>query len=198
MVYDVVYHPLGFEKSKKSTAFKTLLAKTALEGLAKQFKLVFSKKDGYKILENLKSKGAPLMTMIREKDESLKPSAGKETSLEFIEKLASSMSPTTAVPKAAEKSQPPPQSMKPKLEIPSFKIIHQNTFSDYQKFTGEKNRQFGARPDSLVIRINLPKVASASIVDVDLGEKTLDLVVPGIIFILKSWSNSNFLLFRNV
>ena len=71
-------------------------------------------------------------------------------------------------------------------------------FSDYQKFTGEKNRQFGARPDSLVIRINLPKVASASIVDVDLGEKTLDLAVPGIIFIFKSWSNSNFLLFRNV
>lgn len=107
------------------------------------------------------------MTMIKEKDESLAKPA-EETSLEYIEKIAGLKStfeqnnPTittfsdTGAAIAAEK----PQTNR--LAIPKFKIVHQTSIQDYQKFTGEKERQYGARPDSLVIKIELPGIVRHS------------------------------------
>ena len=204
-VYDVVFHPQALEKSHLLPAFKTLLSKTALEGLSRQFSIVFDKTKGYKVLVNMKSKGAPLMTMIREKDETAASTTTtgeeKETSLDFIQKLASTISspslssPTTSTTtsttlaqtsNAAESQTPKPQ----KLSIPHFKIIHQHKFNDYQKFAGSSGHQvrqdFASRPDALVIKISLPGVNSAALVDVDFTPDGLglDLFVPGMFFLL--------------
>ncbi|KAJ3304018.1 Protein kintoun [Kappamyces sp. JEL0829] len=174
VVHDVVYHPAALEKGMANARFKDLLAQTALEGLEKQFALKVDVKD-FKILKNTKSKGTPLMTMIKEKDESLKTDG--ETSLTYIEKLAESMQNSTLDPVETKTAAPAPAG---RLEIPKFKIVHQNTFQDYQKFTGEKEKSYGARPDFLVIKIELPKLKSANGVDLDVNETTLDLAYPSL------------------
>jgi hypothetical protein len=95
----------------------------------------------------VKSKGLPLMTMVREKDETSLQKT--ETSLEYIEKLAKDQQ---QAPRESSSS----SSSLAREQIPKFKIIHQDTIQDYQKFTGEKEKQYGARPDFLVIKIHLP------------------------------------------
>ncbi|KAJ3372001.1 Protein kintoun [Kappamyces sp. JEL0680] len=100
-----------------------------------------------------------------------------ETSLAYIEKLAESMQNSTLDPVKAKTAAPAPAG---RLEIPKFKIVHQNTFQDYQKFTGEKEKSYGARPDFLVIKIELPKLKSANGVDLDVNETTLDLAYPSL------------------
>lgn len=62
-VYDVVFHPDAITKSVDDERFKNLLATTALEGIAKQFNIVCAKE--WKILKHVKTKGTPLMTMVR-------------------------------------------------------------------------------------------------------------------------------------
>lgn len=141
------------------------------------------------------------MTMIREKDETASTTTGeeKETSLDFIQKLASTISSpkpsrsTSSTPlhaqtsKAAESPMPKPE----RLTIPDFKIIHQHKFNDYQKFAGssghEVRQDFASRPDALVIKISLPGVASAALVDVDFTPDGLglDLLVPGEFFYMR-------------
>jgi dynein assembly factor 2 len=151
-VYDCVYHPETIQKCNNER-FKEMVISVALEGIEKQFNTKISK--NYKLLKGKKSEGTPLMTIIREKDQSLP--VQEETSLDFVEKLVKET---------------------PKFEIPKFKIVHQQNFQDYQRFTGERVLQHGSRPDSLVVRIELPKLDSAKEIDVDVQERTLDLEVP--------------------
>jgi hypothetical protein len=150
-LYDCVFHPETIEKCSNER-FRDLVISVAVEGIEKQFGTKVSAK--FKIIKGKKSEGIPLMTMIREKDESLP--ILQETSLDFVEKIVKEQ---------------------PKFEIPRFKIIHQQRYEDYQKFTGVRVLSNG-RPDALVIKIDLPKIDSARDVDVDIQERTLDLQVP--------------------
>jgi dynein assembly factor 2 len=151
-IYDCVFHPETIQKCTNER-FKSMVISVALEGIEKQFHTKISKK--YKLLKGKKSEGIPLMTIIREKDQSLP--VQEETSLDFVEQLVKET---------------------PKFEIPKFKIVHQQNFQDYQRFTGERVLSHGSRPDSLVVRIELPKLDSAKDIDLDVQEMTLDLHVP--------------------
>ncbi|KAJ3275325.1 Protein kintoun [Terramyces sp. JEL0728] len=157
MIYDCVFHPMTIRMSSNAQ-FKIQIISTAIEGINRQFNVKLDPE--YKLLKKT-NQGLPQMTMIREKDESLEPT--KETSLDFIETLVEQ-----------EKREP----VKPKTKVPAFKIVHQNKYSDYQKFTNERERQYGARPDALSIRIQVPLLKSLSGVELDINQKSLDLVVP--------------------
>ncbi|KAI8898428.1 PIH1 family [Globomyces pollinis-pini] len=179
-VYDCIFHPTTI-KLGANPKFQNLIFTTAIEGIEKQFN--FELKKDFKLLK-MKSKGTPLMTIIREKMEG-KP-LPKETTYDFLKSLQQQKMEEDAkqsIPKApiieeiieSNENQKPIQ---PILEIPSFTIVHQSSFSDYQKYTSEKERQYGARPDALVIRIVLPKINSAKPVELDVTENALDLFVP--------------------
>ncbi|KAJ3323176.1 Protein kintoun [Boothiomyces sp. JEL0866] len=161
LVYDCVFHPMTI-KMTANPQFKLQVINTAIEGINSQFKVTLNRE--YKLLKKT-SQGLPQMTMIRERDENIQPA--KESSLDFIEKLAKQQ-------EQDHKKEP----AKAKFKVPAFKIVHQNKYSDYQKFTNERERQYGARPDALSIRIEVPLLKSLAGVELDINQKSLDLVVP--------------------
>ncbi|KAJ3260602.1 Protein kintoun [Boothiomyces macroporosus] len=158
-VYDCVFHPMTIKMSS-NPQFKLQIINTAIEGINSQFKVKLNPQ--YKLLKKT-NQGLPQMTMIRERDDSLQPA--KESSLDFIEKLA-------------KQQEEELKKEKPKIQVPFFKIVHQNKYNDYQKFTNERERQYGARPDALSIRIEVPLLKSLAGVELDINQKTLDLLVP--------------------
>lgn len=141
----------------------------------------------------MKSKGPIPSTVIRSKL-GKGPARPTETSSEFLTKLAQKAQEPIAL-----KTQPEESSTKRKPVIeelppiapaaedktapktvssPKYSIVHRGIINDYQKFTNAKEQQGGARPDALVIRIQLPLVESVSQIELDTLEKTLELSVP--------------------
>ncbi|KAI8907955.1 pre-RNA processing PIH1/Nop17-domain-containing protein [Gorgonomyces haynaldii] len=166
-VYDCVFHPETIEKAFASQAFQKLVISTALEGLSKHFDVPANA--SYKILK-MKSKGKPQMTTIRTKDDEIKSKT--ETTTEYLEKLVQKQAPSV---KPAEKPTPIPK--KGPVQ-PIWKLVHQNQFNDYQKYTSEQVRTEGARPDNLVMTVQLDAIQSAAEIELDITEKTFHLKVP--------------------
>jgi dynein assembly factor 2 len=145
----------------------------------------------------MKSKGPIPSTVIRSKL-GQGPTRPAETSSEFLTKLAQKAQEPIA---PALKTQADDSSTKRKPVIeellppvapaaedktaprrtvvsPKYSIVHRGIINDYQKFTNAKEQQGGARPDALVVRIELPLVESVSQIELDTLEKTLELSVP--------------------
>ncbi|KAJ3043657.1 Protein kintoun [Rhizophlyctis rosea] len=193
-VYDCVFHPDTLKRAADSVGFRNMLISTALEGIDKQFKIQVDKK--FKI-PKMKSKGAIGQTVIRAaQSDQNKPTRSEETSVEFLERLRERQSqkeePAAELLPKAQPSKAPliqeisnspadttQQAAKPVETTPRFTIIHRGVNNDYQKYTNERNHQSGARPDAVVVKIELPGVSSAASVTLDTGDKTLDLHVPG-------------------
>ncbi|KAJ3009021.1 Protein kintoun [Thoreauomyces humboldtii] len=61
---------------------------------------------------------------------------------------------------------------------PKYTITHRGQRTDYQEYTQERERQKGARPDEVVVRIELPGVRSSSAIDLTPTSSHLTLTVP--------------------
>ncbi|TPX36674.1 hypothetical protein SmJEL517_g01190 [Synchytrium microbalum] len=166
LVYDFVMHPDTYRMGRNNPAFDKMLVDTALEGIETKFD------------------GVPTATVIRETDPSLKATAG-ETSLDYIKNMAQEQQKQAVIPTEKSTSsliqeldEPHVASAKPVVvETPKYEILHRGSI-DYSKFTNERERRDGARPESLVVRIELPRVVSGSELNVDTNETTFDLSVP--------------------
>ncbi|OAJ41567.1 hypothetical protein BDEG_25142 [Batrachochytrium dendrobatidis JEL423] len=171
-VYDCVFHPDTLKMGSSYPAFSRLLESTAIEGIEKQFNVKL--KRDYKQIQ-MKCKGTPAMTMIRTKRDSPARS-NVETSIEFIEKIQKQKK-SMAEKNTIDTKQIPVANVQIGPKVPEYTIVHQQLFDDYQKFTSEREKHNGARPDKIVIRISLPGIASASEADLDVDPMTLNLVV---------------------
>ncbi|KAJ3035848.1 Protein kintoun [Rhizophlyctis rosea] len=186
-VYDCVFHPDTLKRANDSIPFRNMLISTAMEGVEKQFKIQIDKK--FK-LPKLKSKGPLGQTVIRTSAPQPPSTSTSETSVEFLDRLkreqqSESKPPSTPSTKSpliqeipSPKSSEPTQESKPVEVTPRFSIVHRGVNDDYQKYTNERNRMGGTRPDVLVVRVELPGVFSAGAVTLDTTEKDLDLHVP--------------------
>ncbi|KAJ3095994.1 hypothetical protein HDU97_006322 [Phlyctochytrium planicorne] len=189
MVYDCVFNPKMTEKGNANPAFADLLFQTAAEGIEKQFAGVKLSRE-WKVLR-LPYKGEPKSTVIRNKSND-KPLKG--TSLEFLEKLQqASETPSSSSTKPAPAKSPaskPSSASKLIQEIsstaptgsglptPTFNIVHRGVLS-YQTFTNEREKNLGARPEYIVVKIQMPLVLSAAELEVDTTLKEVVLAVPG-------------------
>ena len=169
--------------AETNEAYAKMLAQTAIEGIENQFKVSLSR--DFKRLQ-MKSKGTPVSTIIRSKNSNFVPPK-TETSLEFVEKVMSN----NKAPKTNEKSDTQqsstlieeilplssaiesPDLAKP--QIPRYTIIQRDSHNDYQKFTNDKQKNFGSRPDSIVIKISLPGIRSAVEAELDVTSFQLEL-----------------------
>jgi dynein assembly factor 2, axonemal len=167
LVYDVVFHPKSIQMGLDNSRFKHILILTAIEGIEKQFGIEI--KRDYVLMKNMKVKGILSRTMIKEKNTSPVPNS-EETSLGFLEKIKSIAE--------TQKELAPAREVSDIITIPKFKIIHQNLIQDYQSYV--PNSQPSTRPQSLLIKIELPLIKSISNVNLDVTESNLDLVAKGI------------------
>lgn len=136
-------------------------------------------------IPKLKYKGVPTSTIIRENDPNLKPTSN--TTTDFLSKLAKtplaasapaptpkpSTTPATTTNRQEEQrkliqelSDEPVSSsssatMKPTPRVvePKYKIIHRGVM-DMSNYTNDRENRSGARPDQLVVKIELPLVVS--------------------------------------
>lgn len=118
----------------------------------------------------MKVKGTIPATIIREKDATFKPST--ETSSDFLKKLTSSrienkpaedtlnaeLKPASPLIQEIQSTQKK-KSVAVKISEPKYNIVHQGLF-DFGKMTSERTKLDSGRPDSLMIKIELPKVVS--------------------------------------
>nr|KAJ3420773.1 Protein kintoun [Polyrhizophydium stewartii] len=167
-VYDCVFHPETLRFGASRPAFANLLAITAIEGIERQFgvkldrggmmlasvalkRAPLTQSDADFKTIKMKSKGTPSTTIIRTtKENFVKPD--RETSIEFIERIKQEQGRAEASPEASANSS--------LLATPKYTIVHQQLFSDYQRFTSERERDQTSRPDAILIKISLPGVAS--------------------------------------
>ncbi|KAJ3209365.1 Protein kintoun [Dinochytrium kinnereticum] len=188
MVYDCVFNPRMTEKGTQIPAFADILFQTAVEGIERQFEGVKLSRE-WKILK-LKYKGEPKSTVIRSKAAGKKPKGG--SSLEFLEKIQSQMPGAPNFPANPQASKAPTavtgktnlieeisssSAHNRPLPTPDFSIVHRGMLT-YQAFTNTREKNLGARPELLVVRIQLPLVASAAELEVDTTDKEVVLAVP--------------------
>ncbi|TPX57684.1 hypothetical protein PhCBS80983_g03669 [Powellomyces hirtus] len=197
-VYDCVFHPDTYTRGRVSTAFERLLVSTAIEGIEREFGMVLEKK--YRA-PRMTFKGTPVATVIRT------PAAGSsQTNMQdpkaaFIDALKPNTSTAlksphppllpVAAPNASATGKPPLiEELSPaagpvsapaprKVVEPRYSITHRGVRADYQQYTQERERQRGARPDALVVRIELPTVRSSNDITLTPALKSLGLSVPG-------------------
>ncbi|RKO87477.1 hypothetical protein BDK51DRAFT_50380 [Blyttiomyces helicus] len=132
-------------------------------------------------------KGTPSTTVFRTRDPNAAPPAS-ETTTDFLRRIEAERcaGPSTAPKPPAPKSTKSPlitelKSSPPKvaeIKTPKFTIVHRALRVDYQQCLEERERQGGARPDALVVRVELPGVTSAAEVDLEPKEKCIELTVP--------------------
>ncbi|KAI8925053.1 pre-RNA processing PIH1/Nop17-domain-containing protein [Entophlyctis helioformis] len=199
-VYDCVFHPDTLRMGSTNLAFSNMLAMTAFEGIEAQFKVALDKANFIR-LGKMKAKGTPATTMIRTKMDKPAKEAKEETSLQYIERIQkeqqhqqqqqkqSSSSGRSTQPAPAKSSLITEIAKDPKSSAtgakaatdgprtPQFSIVYQDLRVDFQRYTSERERDNGARPDALKISISLPGVRSAGEAELDVGALTLDLKV---------------------
>ncbi|KAI9100375.1 pre-RNA processing PIH1/Nop17-domain-containing protein [Phlyctochytrium arcticum] len=189
-VYDCVFHPDTYALGQRNAAFDRLLVSTAIEGVERQFNVKLIKK--YRI-PKMKFKGTLTTTVIRTPTPGFVADPA-ESSTEFLSAMqaaqkvappATSLPPTPQVASSTNSKPPLIQEITPqnsshslptptspgtqnkKPATPEYSIVHRGIQSDYQRFTSERERQYGARPDALVVKVQLPGVTSAAAVDLD-------------------------------
>lgn len=166
-VYDCVFHPETIQKAFANQAFKRLVSTTAIEGIEKQFEIVLGK--DFKELK-MKAKGVPQATMIKKADPNFVKK--NQTGSEFIQKIIPLQKKMDSVERGplvktpAVKKAPLAKAVHikpPAVQTPTYTIVHQTSYSDYQRFTSNRERQHGQRPDAIVVRIDLPELVYPAI-----------------------------------
>ncbi|ORZ32862.1 pre-RNA processing PIH1/Nop17-domain-containing protein, partial [Catenaria anguillulae PL171] len=159
IIIDVIFHPDAF---KQASMADTLIS-TAIESISTklllQLSTIFSK------LESQTYVGIPINTVIREQN-------NKPTS-----KNAPCESPTTT----SSISPTGPKQRNNALEEPRHSITHQHkvNIQDFASGMGSTVATHPPRPEALLVRFDLPKVARVEQIDVDVHDKSVILTVPG-------------------
>eukprot|EP00842_Homolaphlyctis_polyrhiza_P005654 jgi/Hompol1/608/HPOL_004142-RA len=178
VVFDCVFHPDTIAQARSNLAFAKAVIDVAFEGANTHYGIKVQS-DVSRLLK-MKSKGTPVTTMIRTKKQDF-AGTPSESSLDFAENLYKKQS--TMQDKRASTHKSPSastvvDSSNPKLKVPTFTIVHQHNHSDLQKYTNARERDAtDMRPDTLVVRVLLPGVISATECDLTIQQKSFSLKV---------------------
>ncbi|KAJ3010043.1 Protein kintoun [Thoreauomyces humboldtii] len=207
-VYDCVFHPDTYKKRLVSAAFEKLFATTAMEGIEREFKVTLEKKyrtprmsfKGTPVASVIRittpgaasnpstklSKASFLASLSRPSSSSHPPSPPPPTPVVSTAVGLPSLLPLPNTAPLIENISPAAgpvgirevESAQDVVVEPKYTITHRGQRTDYQEYTQERERQKGARPDELVVRIELPGVRSSSTVDLTPRPNHLTLTVP--------------------
>ncbi|KAJ3343755.1 Translation factor guf1 mitochondrial [Gonapodya sp. JEL0774] len=192
-VYDFMVHPDTIKLAEALPGFRNLLVSVAIEGVERQFHVKLNPK--YKSL-NMKYKGTPNSIMIRDKKIGVEPA--EETTEAFLKRLQleqeerrrkeedesrikqeSERGRRKLVEELADLPISPSTSLQQNVEQPKYEIIHKGMF-DLSDHTERSGFVLTGRPEQLVVRIQLPGVASMASATLDTSTNSLDLHLPSL------------------
>lgn len=170
IVYDVIFHPDTLHLAQNNKQFKDMVINTALKGVENTFSV---KLDHRNIkLPKLKYKGVPNPSVIRRKSKT--PVNLAEEDLEFHKKFEYPTS-VPETPRAPTVTTFGDEEVK-EYTTPHYLVKHR-TDIDVQEFTENRHAKMNAAiPKELVIEIHLPLLKSTKDVNLDILEKSLELV----------------------
>lgn len=186
VVYDVLFHPFVLRMARANPRFQKMVENTAMDGLETHFAIKFDRNNVRH--PKLKFKGYPTATVIRQfpKGRQSTESNGfvrypdpKDSWIERA-KRAKEKADKKAAATAKRKTNQSKNDLKDGTTQPKFVLKHRDDV-DIQDFTYAPSGQPAAVsriPKELVVEIDLPLVNSASQVDLDVTEKTLELTSP--------------------
>lgn len=170
-VFDVIFHPDTFRIAKNNKAFWTMVNNTACDSVESNFGVALDRKNLK--FPKLQYKGAASSSVIRKPSEH-KPSEKSPEEQEVLDKIFNQ------IPKQEPHKKPP---CKPKTETNKTKyttpkyIIKHRSHIDLENYTFERDSKMNmATPKELIVEINLPMLKAATDMDLDVAEKSVQLV----------------------
>ena len=200
-VYDVVFHPDTLYMAGKNPQMRRLVEQTAVEAVDETFKAGL-KRDKI-TYPKLKYKGVPQASVIRRRRPGAGDSGEDKLPEDVVEKLrcqaadmtlssgaeTSDVGETASAPAAAPAdgrndipavASTDTAETKPSdaagIETPEYTVVYRDSV-DMQQFAARCGGPT-TRPQSLVVRIQLPRLTSAADLDLDVGPRTLKLRSP--------------------
>lgn len=173
-VFDIVFHPDTLHLAENNRNFRNMVNETALEAIEKNFAVKLDKKNLK--FPKLTYKGTPRASVIRKASE-IKPIHTPEEQ-DLYNKLFAQIednhkSPTKIHKKTSRRNS---YSEDSKYTTPTYIIKYRNSV-DIQEFVEHKDAKLNAAiPKELVIEINLPLLKSSSDIQLDVTEKTVQLL----------------------
>ncbi len=172
-VFDILFNSNTIEMSATTPQFKALVVQTALESLEENAKIklknVQTNKYDYTILKNCRYKGSVV------KPHKLKKDPAASTPKPKVASASSSKSTNSNPPPSVEKKEAGPT--KPKISF-----IHRGEFdlSECIPSSGSATLPISRRPKELVVKLELPLMASVADMKLEIRQGVLEFDVPGI------------------
>ncbi|CAH1100707.1 unnamed protein product [Psylliodes chrysocephalus] len=171
-VFDVIFHSDTMHLASKNEAFRDMVNRTALEAVENNFNVSLDKKNLK--FPKLSYKGVAHASVIRKPCK--KPDHSPEEQ-EFLDKLfAQSESPQPSPKKIKKPTKKIIDDEKSKYTTPQYLIKHRSSL-DMEQFTEHKGAKLNvAIPKELIVEINLPLLKSSVDINLDVTEKTVQLI----------------------
>ncbi|TSO67473.1 Protein kintoun [Bagarius yarrelli] len=169
MIYDVIFHPDTLDIADKDRRFMKLVNSTAVQGVENAFKVTLDKTNT--ILKKIRYKGVPQPAVLRKRI----PGHTKSNDASPQDSVFNIPYPDTMPtenPKAHSPSLPQNKSL---VHTQPHYTIKYRSFVDLQDYRCSRDSSPGSRPKEIIITIDLPLLASAAGIDLNVTDRTLTL-----------------------
>ncbi|CAG9865023.1 unnamed protein product [Phyllotreta striolata] len=170
-VFDVVFHPDTMHLASKNQAFRDMVNRTALDAVEKNFDVTLDKKNLK--YPKLSYKGVAHPSVIKKPCE--KPERTPEEK-ELFERLFPAETPDASPTKPKKPTRKTVDDEKSRYTTPQYLIKHRSHI-EMEQFTEHKEAKMNAAiPKELIVEVNLPLLKSSADIDLDVTNKTIQLV----------------------
>ncbi|CAH0554606.1 unnamed protein product [Brassicogethes aeneus] len=174
-VYDIVFHPDTLHLAERNKAFKCMVNSTALEAVEGNFDVKLDKKNLK--FPKLQYKGVPKACIRRTPSKNAEIVQRTPEEKEFYDKIYANADSYSTSPKKTKKApKKHSEGDKSQYTTPQYVIKHRSHI-EMQDYTEHKETKINAAtPKELIIEVNLPLLKSSSDIQLDVTEKTVQLI----------------------
>ncbi|CAG9765004.1 unnamed protein product [Ceutorhynchus assimilis] len=173
-VFDVLFHPETLHLASKNQEFCSMVNNIALTAIEKNFNVILDKKNLK--FPKISFKGMKRASLLRKPSKD-KPQEHTAEQQEFYDKIYAEIDSKRNLKSPTKKN--PTTSNDDNNSVytkPKYLIKHRSSI-DMANFTEHKNAKINAAiPEELVVEINLPLLKCSADIDLDVTEKTVQLV----------------------
>ncbi|KAL1498114.1 hypothetical protein ABEB36_008967 [Hypothenemus hampei] len=175
-VYDVLFHPNTLYMGSKNQDFRSIINSIALNAIEANFNVHLDQKNLK--FPNMKYKGIKRASIIRKSSnsKSLERTTEEQELFNRIYSEIDSQRVSNSNHNSKKDSNSKRSNEDPKYATPNYLIKHRSHI-DIQEFTEDKNAKLNAAtPKELIVEVDLPLLKSSSDMDLDVTEKTIQLI----------------------
>lgn len=175
-VFDILFHPDTLHLASKNSDFRSMVNNVALDAIENNFNINLDKKNLK--FPKLSYKGMKRASLLRKPSQD-NPIERSSEEQEIFNKIYAEIDSKRNLNKSPKKTRTKGNSTEDNSSYyttPNYVIKHR-THVDIQECTEDKNSKLNATvPKELIVEINLPLLKSSSDMDLDVTEKTIQLV----------------------